>query len=78
MREYFFTYMVEYHTLTWTEYARIFYYCDFSHTLSFPPNTTIICLMISCEGKLKNGSKYDKLAYLLTISGNSGVQQRMA
>ena len=32
IREYFFTYLVEYHILTRTEYARIFYYRDFWHT----------------------------------------------
>ena len=78
MREYFFMYVVEYDALTRTEYARIFYYCDFWRTLSFPPNTTIIYLMISCEGELRNGTKYAKLAYLLPISGNSGVQKCMA
>ena len=76
MWEYFFTYVVEYHALTWTEYTSIFYYCDFWRTLSFPPNTTIIYLMISCEGELRNGTKYAKLAYLLPISGNLGVQKR--
>ena len=78
MREYFFTYMVKYHTLTWTEYARIFYYHDFWRTLSFPPDTTILYLMISCEGKLRNGTKYAELVYLLAITGNSGVQKHMA
>jgi hypothetical protein len=78
MLEYFFTYVVEYHVLTRTEYTRIFYYPDFWCTLSFPPNTTILYLMISCEGKLRNGTMYAKLAYLLPISGNSGVQKRMA
>ena len=34
--------------------------------------------MISCKGMLRNGEKYAKLAYLLPISGNSGVQKRMA
>ena len=34
--------------------------------------------MISWEGELWNGKKYAKLAYLLPISGNSGVQKRMA
>ena len=33
--------------------------------------------MISCEGELRNGTKYTKLAYLLLISGNSGVQKCM-
>ena len=78
IREYFFTYVVEYHALTWTEYASIFYYRDFWGTLSFPPNTTILYLMISCEGELRNGTKYAKLAYLLPISGNSGVQKHTA
>jgi hypothetical protein len=78
MREYSFTYVVEYHTLTWTEYAKNFYYRDFWRTLSFPFNTTIIYLMISCKGKLRDGTKYAKLAYLMPISGNSGVQKRMA
>ncbi len=35
-------------------------------------------LMISCEGELRNGTKNTKLAYLLPISGNSGVQKHMA
>ena len=74
MREYFFMYVVEYHALTRIEYARIFYYRDLWYTLPFPPNTTIIYLMISCEGELRNGTKYAELAYLLPISGNSGVQ----
>ena len=78
MREFFFTYMVEYHALTWTEYARIFYYCDFWCTLFFPPNTTILYLMISCKGELRNGTIYAKLPYLLPISGKSGVQKRMS
>ncbi len=78
MQEYFFTYVVEYHALTRTEYARIFYYRDFWRTLSFPPNTTILYLMISCKGELRNGTKYAELAYLLPISGNSGLQKRMA
>ena len=30
-------------------------------TLSFPPNTTILYLMISCEGELRNGTKYAEL-----------------
>jgi hypothetical protein len=34
--------------------------------------------MISCKGMLRNGEKYAKLAYLLPISGNSGVQKHMA
>ena len=34
--------------------------------------------MISCEGELRNGTKYAKLVYLLTISGISGVQKQMA
>jgi len=34
--------------------------------------------MISCEGELRNGKKYAELAYFMTISGNSGVQKRMA
>ena len=70
--------MVEYHALTRTENARIFYYRDFWGTLSFPPNTTILYLMISCKGKLRNGTKYAKLAYFLPISGNYGVQKHMA
>ena len=74
----FFTHVVDFHTLTQTEYTRIFYYRDFWGTLSFPPNTTILYLMISCEGKLRNGTKYAALVYLLPISGNSGVQKRMA
>ncbi len=78
MREYFFMYMVEYDTLTWTEYAKIFYYHDFWRTLSFRPNTPTLYLMISCEGELRNGTKYAKLAYLFLISGNSGVQKCMA
>ena len=78
MREYFFKYMVEYDALTWTKYARIFYYHDFWHTLSFCPNTTTLYLTISCEGELRNGTKYTELAYLFLISGNSGVQKCMA
>ena len=78
MREYFFMYVVEYHALTRIEYARIFYYRDLWYTLPFPPNTTIIYLMISCEGELRNGTKYAELAYLFLISGNSGVQKCMA
>ncbi len=78
MWEYFFMYVVEYHTLTWTEYAKIFYYHDFWRTLSFPPNTTTLYLMLSCKGELRNGTKYAELAYLLPISGNSGVQKHMA
>ncbi len=74
--------MVEYHALTrtesGTEYARTFYYCDIWRTLSFPPNTTILYLMISCKGELRNGTKYTEMAYLLPISGNSGVQKLMA
>ena len=76
--EYLFVYVVQYYALTWTEYARFFYYCDFWRTLSFRPNTTTLYLMISCEGELRNGTKYAELAYLLLISGNSGVQKRMA
>ena len=34
--------------------------------------------MISYEGEFRNGKKYAELAYLLPISGNSGVQKRMA
>ena len=34
--------------------------------------------MISSEGEFRNGKKYAKLAYLLSISGNSGIQKRMA
>ncbi len=34
--------------------------------------------MISCEGELRNGIKYTKLAYFLSISGNSDVQKCMA
>jgi hypothetical protein len=34
--------------------------------------------MISCKGELRNGKKYTELAYLLLISGSSGVQKRMA
>ena len=34
--------------------------------------------MISHEGEFRNGKKYAELAYLLPISGNSGVQKRMA
>jgi hypothetical protein len=71
-------YVVEYDTLTRTEYATIFYYCDFWQTLSFRPNTTTLYLMIFCKGKFRNGTKYAGLAYLLQISGNSGVQKRMA
>ena len=51
---------------------------DFWRTLSFSPNATIIYLMISCEGELRNGTKYAELAYLLPFSGNSGVQKCMA
>jgi hypothetical protein len=72
----FFTYVVEYHTITRTEYARIFYYHDFWCTLSFRPNTATLHLMISCKGELRNGTKYTELAYLLPISGNSGVLKR--
>jgi hypothetical protein len=57
---------------------QVFYNRDFRCTLSFRHNTTTLYLMISCEGELRNGTKYAKLAYLLLISGNSGVQQRMA
>ncbi len=78
MREYVFMYLVEYNALTRREYARIFYYCDFWRTLSFRPNTSTLYLMIFCEGEVRNGTKYAKLAYLLLISGNSGVQKRMA
>jgi hypothetical protein len=67
--------VVEYHALTWTEYARIFYYHDFWCTLSFPPDTTILYLMISYKGELRNGTTYAEMAYLLLISGNSGVQK---
>ena len=49
MREYFFTYVVEYYALTRTEYAKK------------------IIIVIS-----------GVLAYLMQISGNSGVQKRMA
>jgi hypothetical protein len=42
------------------------------------PNTTTLYLMIFCEGELRNGTKYAKLAYLLLISGNYGIQKRMA
>ncbi len=45
---------------------------------SFHPNSTTLYLMISCKGKLRNGKKHAKLAYLLLISGNSGIQQHMA
>ena len=34
--------------------------------------------MISCKGELRNGTNYAKLAYLLPIFGNSGLQKRMA
>ena len=34
--------------------------------------------MISSEGEFRNGKKYAELVYLLLISGNSGVQKRMA
>ena len=34
--------------------------------------------MISCEGELRNGTNYAKLANLLLISKNSGIQKRMA
>ncbi len=78
MREYFFMYVVEYNALTRTEYARIFYYCDFWRTLSFRPNTTTLYLMIFCKGELRNGTTYAKQAYLLLISRNSGVHKRMA
>ena len=56
----------------------IFYYCDFWHTFSFHPNTTTLYLMIFCKDELRNGKKYAKLAYLLLISGNSGIQKHMA
>ena len=56
-------YVVQYHTLTWTEYARIFYNRDFWRTLSFHPNTTTLYLMISCKGELRNGTKYANMAY---------------
>ena len=78
MGEYLFMYVVEYDALTWTEYTRKFYYCDFWRTLSFCPNTTTLYLMIFCKGELRNGTKYAKLAYLFPISGNSGVQKCMA
>ena len=77
MQEYFFMYVVEYDVLTRTEYARIFYYCDFWYTLSFHPNTTTLYIMIFCEGELRNGTKYAELVYLLPISGNSGIQKCM-
>ena len=78
MREYYFMYVVEYNALTWTECARIFYYRNFWHTLSFRPNTNTLNLMISCKGKLRYGTKYAKLAYLLPISVNFGIQKHMA
>ena len=34
--------------------------------------------MISSEGEFRNGKKYAELAYLLPISGNSGIQKWMA
>jgi hypothetical protein len=34
--------------------------------------------MISCKGELRNGKKYTKLAFLLPISGNFGLQKRIA
>jgi len=34
--------------------------------------------MTSSEGEFRNGKKNAELAYLLPISGNSGVQKRMA
>ena len=40
--EYLFVYVVQYHTLTRTEYARFLYYRDFWRTLSFRPNTTTL------------------------------------
>jgi hypothetical protein len=39
-----FVYVVQYHALTRTEYARIFYNRDFWRTLSFRPNTTTLYL----------------------------------
>jgi hypothetical protein len=65
-------YVVEYNTLTRTEYARIFYYCDFWRTLSFRPNTTTLYLMIFCEGELRNGTKYAELAYEFNLGPETG------
>jgi hypothetical protein len=78
MQEYLLTYMVQCHALIMTEYARIFCYYYFWRTFSFHSNTVTLYLMISCEGELRNGKKYAELAYILPVSGNSGVQKRMA
>ncbi len=34
--------------------------------------------MIFSKGEFRNGKKYAELAYLLPISGNSGVKKQMA
>jgi len=43
-----------------------------------PYSLSLFYFMISYEGEFRNGKKYAELAYLLLISGNSGVQKRMA
>ena len=54
-----------------------FFVINFWRTFSFCPNTTTLYLMFSCKGEMRNGKKYTKVAYLLPISGNSGIQKRM-
>ena len=43
-----------------------------------PPYFLLLFYFVSYEGEFRNGKKYAKLVYLLPISGNSGVQKRMA
>ena len=60
-------------------YTRNFYYRDFWRTFSCRPTSlSLFYSMVSCKGELRNGKKYAQLAYFMTISGNSGVQKRMA
>ena len=77
MREYFLMYVASCPNLD--RVARNFYYHDFWRTFSCRPIPYFTLLpTASCEGELRNEIKYTELAYLKTISGNSGVQKRMA